>query len=194
MEKVYLKTDYDKCDYITAGKLYEATVAQTVKDDGVNYDAYYIVADSGMEIYAYIDGVIPHLHNEGNFYLVKENTGANYVRPAMTPEARDILNSIHETVGAETRSDSIVEFMNKHTEMEVELCARKQEINELEFKCGAWKDKFFRTKKHLADSELAALEWKSKFVAEKLKHKGWIIYSAIVAAYALGVSVYCLIQ
>lgn len=48
-----------------------------------------------------------------------------HVRPIMTTEARDILDRIHETIGAETRSDSIVRFMEKYTEMEVELCSTK---------------------------------------------------------------------
>ncbi|QYW02846.1 TMhelix containing protein [Vibrio phage BUCT006] len=120
-----------------------------------------------------------------------------YVRPAVTPEARDILNSIHETVGAETRSDSIVEFMGKHTEMEVELCAVKVQLSTLE-------EQSKRRIEHL-DTKVSLTEsscdfWKSECQAandevmeEQSKRKGWIIYSAIVAAYAIGISVYCLI-
>lgn len=185
MEKKYVTPELSREGFATKGKAYEVIslndagdLAEVVLDDGENH---YVLTDKSKYPCAWLE-------DRGNWVFTNK-----YVRPAMTPEARDILNNIHETVGAETRSDSIVEFMDRHTDMEVELCARKQEINELEFKCGAWKDKFFRTKKHLANSELAALEWKSKFVAEKLKHKGWIIYSAIVAAYAIGVSVYCLI-
>lgn len=120
-----------------------------------------------------------------------------YVRPAMTTEARDILDSIHETIGAETRSESIVKFMEKNTELGVELCAVKVQLSTLE-------EQSKRRIEHL-DTKASLTEssrdfWKSEcqavnneVIEEQSKRKGWVIYSAIVATYAIGVSAYCLI-
>ena len=41
------------------------------------------------------------------------------VRPIMTVEARDELNDIHEMMGCEDRSESIVRFVSEHLMTEV---------------------------------------------------------------------------
>ncbi|WP_417764690.1 hypothetical protein [Shewanella chilikensis] len=195
MGKIYLKTDYTDCPYITAGKLYEARAAQTVKYDGVKNDAYYITCDEGIEIYAFIGAPIPHLNNIGEFYLCKQEP--EHVRPIMTTEARDILDSIHETIGAETRSESIIKFVEKNTELGVELCAAKVQPSTLEEQSRRRIESLENDAESLEGSRIELLKGYSNIAKEldieKSKRKGWMIYSAIVAVYAIGVSIYCLI-
>lgn len=120
------------------------------------------------------------------------------VRPAMRPEARDILDRIHENVGAETRSESIVKFMEKNTELGVELCAVKVQLSTLEVQS---KRRIEHLEIKTSATECSRDFWKSEYqsvadelVDEKSKRKGWMIYSAIVAVYAIGVSIWSLMQ
>lgn len=120
------------------------------------------------------------------------------VRPAMRPEARDILDRIHETIGAETRSESIVKFMEKSAELGVELCAVKVQLSTLEEQS---KRRIESLNTKVAVTEENRGFWKSEYglaveiiKKEKDKRKGWMIYSAIVAVYAIGVSIWSLMQ
>lgn len=126
-----------------------------------------------------------------------KNSEPEHVRPIITTEARDILNSIHETIGAETRSESIVKFMDKNTELGAELCAVKVQLSTLEEQSKRRIESLENDADSMESSRIELLKGYSNIAKEldieKSKRKGWMIYSAIVAAYALGVTVYCLI-
>ena len=196
MGSIYLKTNYDGCGYFTAGKLYRAEVAHTVKDDGVKNDAYHIEADSGGYAYVVVGAPSVHLNGVGEFFVHKPES--EHARPIMTTEARDILDSIHENIGAETRSESIVKFMDKNTELGVELCAAKVQLSTLEEQS---KRRIENLETKVAMTEESRDFWKSEcelavetIEKEKDKRKGWMIYSAIIAVYAIGVSIWSLMQ
>lgn len=120
------------------------------------------------------------------------------VRPAMRPEARDVLDKIHESVGAETRSESIVKFMEKSTELGVELCAVKVQLSTLEEQS---KRMIENLNTKVAMTEASRDFWSSEcelasdtIEKERYRRKGWMIYSAIVAVYAIGVSMWSLMR
>lgn len=207
MGKKYVKFYESNCPcesgrYLTEGKAYD------VVDFGPSSDLVKINDDRGLMVSIYMPDS-SHTYSEW-VYCDKNGVEINnrssgeavepkkYVRPAMTPEARDILNSIHETVGAETRSDSIVEFMDRYTDMGVELCGVKVQLSTLEEQS---KRRIENLDTKVSLTESSRDFWKSEcqavnneVIEEQSKRKGWMIYSAIVAVYAIGVSIWSLMQ
>ena len=193
MKNKYVMTDYDGCPYITAGKAYEVSNVERVGSD------YYFDMESDTGAYMHANTKFsPHLHGNDFYFVDAPKKECEHVRPIMTTEARDILDGIHETIGAETRSDSIVKFMEKNTELGVELCAVKVQLSTLEEQSKRHIDSlesrlhFSSMSRNGLKSECSSLEEKLK--REKFKRKGWMIYSAIVAVYAIGVSIWHLMQ